>query len=140
MRDQRSALCLGISSRAPWIMPLCLSSYSNIMTIWCNFHEPDLKIPSHMQKRRLKILLCSTFKLDSCRLAFPPFWFRIIILCSHSLLCFINSYKSSSCLYLCLPPKMISYLKEVTLVFSFISSHIVLFFEISIKMLSRSLS
>lgn len=83
----------------------------------------------------------STFNVCSCTLAFPPFWFGVIILYANSLLyCLIGHYKSSSCLYLCLPPKTLCYLKEVTLAFSLISSHNVLFFRIPMKMVFGSLS
>lgn len=135
MKGRRSVPCPNVSSPASWLIPSCLPHYSlwwwSVTSIWA-WIEIALSFAKSYAPENVQ---CSTFNVCSCTLAFPPFWFGVIILCANFLLYIylIDNYKSSSCLYLCLPLKMLCYLKEVTLAFSLISSHNILFSKTPIK-------
>lgn len=102
----RSALCSDISFPFSWVMPPCLCHCSlwwwSVTSIWAWIESPLL----FAKTWTLKNFLCKLHFLNStlsCRLAFLPFGFRIIILYANSLLVvlwvIINHLHIYSCIF-----------------------------------------
>lgn len=107
----------------PQFLVLCLHSCSTIAFGGeVQFpHKPELQILSYLQKKwTLKVFLNFKLHLDSCRLAFPPFGFRTIMLYFNSLFCALWVIINYPRIYICVFTKKVVLLEVSLVVFFYI--------------------